>query len=226
MASVGWRTQGRPGHGVLSWKGRTMESAARKISPAVFVLALICFFLPFVSFSCQGMKVASFSGIQLVTGTTLQQPQMFGPPTAQKVGAEPLAVLTFLCGIAGLGLSFLKGRNSGIGPILAGGLAAIFLLALKSKLESDALKQGGGAIQVQFAAGYWVVLVFFLAAVALNAFPLVQGKRIAPPVGPSGARLGRTPSAPTDLGDKFCSQCGARTSPTDFFCKQCGAKAA
>jgi hypothetical protein len=172
------------------------------------VLALICFFLPFVSFSCQGMKVASFSGIQLVTGTTIQQPQMFGPPTAQKVGAEPLAVLAFLCGIAGLGLSFLKGKNSAIpstpppptslreaeqgrslrdgersrtvAPALAGGLAAIFLLALKSKLEGDALKQGGGAIQVQFAAGYWAVLVLFLAAVALNIFLLMHGRRLPP----------------------------------------------
>ena len=94
---------------------------------------------------------------------------------AQKIGAEPLAVLAFLCGISGLGLSFLKGKNSAIAAGGAGALAAIFLLALKSKLEGDALRQGG-VIRVQYAAGYWVVLAMFLAAVLMIS-PLLQSRK-------------------------------------------------
>lgn len=53
----------------------------KKAIPAILGLALICFFLPFVTVSCQGQKLMTFSGIQLVTGTTIQEPQMFGPPS-------------------------------------------------------------------------------------------------------------------------------------------------
>ena len=187
-----------------------MEGVAKKLSPAVYVLALICFFLPFVTFSCQAQKILTLSGIQLVTGTTIQQPQPFGPPKAQKVDAEPLAVLAFLSGIAGLALSFLRGRKSAIAPATAGVVAAILLLALKSKLDGDALRQGGGVIQVDYAAGFWAVLILFLAAVAVNVFFLVQGKGLLPP----------TPKA---SGDKFCAQCGSRNLSTDVFCRECGA---
>jgi len=187
-----------------------MEDVTKGLSPAVYVLALICFFLPFVTFSCQGQKIVTLSGIQLVTGTTINQPQPFGPPKSQKVDAEPLAVLAFLSGIAGLALSFLRGRKSAIAPATAGVVAAILLLALKSKLDGDALRQGGGVIQVDYAAGFWAVLILFLAAVAVNVFFLVQGKGLPPP----------TPKA---SGDKFCAQCGSRNLSTDVFCRECGA---
>lgn len=82
-----------------------MEGVARKLSPAAFVLALICFFLPFANFSCQGHQVATFSGIQLATGTTVKQPQVFGAPRSQRVDPEPFAVLALLSVFIGAGLS-------------------------------------------------------------------------------------------------------------------------
>jgi hypothetical protein len=191
-----------------------MASNVKKASPAVFILALICFFLPFVTFSCEGRKVLSLTGIQLVTGSTIQQPQMFGPSQSQKVGAEPLAVLALLCGLAGLGLSFLKGQTSSIAPAATGVLATILLLALKSKLDGDALQQGGGVLQVNYDVGFYLVEILFLAAVALNVFVLMQGKSLPLPA----LKVG---------GDsKFCTQCGSRNLSADAFCKECGAKIA
>jgi hypothetical protein len=191
-----------------------VESNIKKASPAVFILALICFFLPFVTFSCEGQKIVSLSGIQLVTGTTIQQPQPFGPPQSQKMDAEPLAVLPLLCGILGLALSFLKGRSGAIAPAAAGGLAAILLLAMKSKIEGDALSKGGGVIQVNYEIGLYVVVILFLAAVALNVFVLMQGKGLPLPAFKAGG------------GSKFCTQCGSRNLGTDAFCKECGTKIA
>jgi len=189
-----------------------MESNIRKLSPAIFVLALICFFLPFVTFSCQGQKIVSLSGIQMVAGTSVQQPQMFGPPKSEKLNAEPLAVLALLCGALGLGLSFLKGRGGAIASAAAGGLAAILLLALKSKIQGDAVAKGGGILQVNYEVGFYAVVVLFLAAVALNIYVLMQGKSLPlPALGTSG-------------GSKFCTQCGSRNLSTDAFCKECGAK--
>jgi hypothetical protein len=75
-----------------------VKSNAKRLSPAIFVLVLICFFLPFMTFSCQGERVLSLSGIQLVTGTSVPQAQMFGPPKSERMNAEPLAVFPFCVG--------------------------------------------------------------------------------------------------------------------------------
>ena len=55
-----------------------MESMTKKFSPAIFGIVLICFILPFVTVSCQGQKLATLTGIQLITGTTIKQPNMTG----------------------------------------------------------------------------------------------------------------------------------------------------
>ena len=189
-----------------------MKSNAKKLSPVVFLLALICFFLPFLAFSCQGQKVLSVSGIQLVTGSSVQQPQMFGPPIQQRMNGEPLAVLAFVCGILGLGLSCLKGRNGTIAGISSGGLGLLFLLAMKSKIEADILNKAGGVIQVNYEVGFFVVLILFLAATALNIFVLLQSKALA-----------QAASKP-EGGTRFCTQCGSKNLSTDSFCTECGAK--
>jgi hypothetical protein len=153
-----------------------LEGVARKLSPAAFVLAIVCFFLPFVTFSCQGQKVASFSGIQLATGTTIKQPQMFGPPKSQKIDAEPLAVMALLSVLVGVGLSFLRGKKGAVGSITLAVLGVILLVALKSKLDGEALNQGGGMIQVNYEAGYYLSLIFLLAAAGAGIYALMEGK--------------------------------------------------
>jgi hypothetical protein len=189
-----------------------MEGVARKLSPAAFVLTLVCFFLPFVTFSCQGQKIASFSGIQLATGTTIEQPQMFGPPKSQKVDAEPLAILALLSVLAGAGLSFLKRKKGAVNSAALAGLGIILLGALKSKVDGDALRQGAGAIQINYEAGFYLAIVFLLAAIGASVYALLAGKGIRLPVLQGGG------------GTRFCTQCGARNASGDLFCKECGAK--
>ena len=150
--------------------------------------------------------------MQLVTGSSVQQPQMFGPPKSQKMDPEPVAIFAFLCGVLGLALSFVKGRAGAIAPAAAGGLAAILLLPMRSAIEGDALKQGGGVIQVNYEAGFYIVVILFLATVGLNIFVLMQGKGLPLPA----LKVG---------GDtKFCTQCGSRNASADLFCKECGEK--
>src|SRR5581483_3852920 len=64
----------------------------RTLSPAAFVLAIVCFFFPLISVSCGGTRVSQFTGVQLVTGTSIQEPQLFGPPKQHRVDPEPLMV--------------------------------------------------------------------------------------------------------------------------------------
>ena len=76
-----------------------MQLRMRHISSASFLFALFCFLLPFVTLSCPGASI-TFSGAQLVTGTTVEVPQMFGEAQQQKFDSEPLAVLAFLCALS------------------------------------------------------------------------------------------------------------------------------
>ena len=189
-----------------------MKDVVKKLSPAAFVLALVCFFLPFVTFSCQGQTVASLSGIQLATGTKIQQPQVFGLPKEHKVDAEPLAAVALLSVLAALVLSFLRGKKWGVGSAALAALGVILLAALKSKLDGDTLRQGEGIVQVSYGAGYYLCLVFLLSAVGASIYTLMAGK---------GNRM----ASPLTAGDtKFCTQCGTQNAASNLFCKKCGSK--
>jgi predicted histidine transporter YuiF (NhaC family) len=138
-----------------------MQESLKNFSPAIFGLVLICFMFPWVNMSCQGQKnEVTISGFQLATGTTIQEQN-------QKVKSEPLAVAVLVLTILGLALSFLKDKKSSIIPGIIGVAAFILLLLLKSKIDTDASNQ---SMQVQYAIGFWMVLVLLIGAIALNGY--------------------------------------------------------
>lgn len=183
----------------------------KRLSPAIFGVVLICFFLPWVNVSCQGQKVVSFTGIQLITGTTVEEPQMFGPKKERKVNGEPLAILTFLVVITGLGLGFLKNKKGTIISTVVGGIGTIILLLLKSKLDNDVLRETGGMLQLDYGIGFYFTLILFLSAIVVNVYPIIQGK---------GVPLHQIKSS--KAGSKFCSLCGAKAELGATFCSECG----
>ena len=186
-----------------------------KISPVTFGLALLCFFLPFFSFSCQGQKVATLSGWELATGTTVNQPQMFGPPQPQKVEPKGQATAALVCVAVGLISSFVSLANSKVGGFLAAAPAAFgagLLVALDSSIEGDLIKQGGGVVKVNCEAGFYLALIFLLASLGLCLFALFAK--------PSASALVAAPASST----RFCTQCGTRCAREDVFCEACGAK--
>jgi hypothetical protein len=110
--------------------------ASRKLVGLTLVFAgtLLCFFLPFVTVSCQGMKIYSFTGQQLATGTTMSQPQPFGPPKMQKVEPNAFAAVAFLCSAAGVVLC-LAGRKMLRGVAAAACVGSVSLIAMKVQLD-------------------------------------------------------------------------------------------
>ncbi len=142
----------------------------KKFSPAVFLLTIFCFFLPWVSVSCQNQKVATFSGTDLVRGTIVKVPDEQGNIKEERKGAEPLAILALLSALAGLGLSFLKDKRGVIGSGVAGALGIVFLFLLKSKLENDAMNVGSGLlnVHVHYEIGFYLTMLLFLIAVILS----------------------------------------------------------
>ncbi len=188
-----------------------MENGTKKFSLAIFGIVLVCFFLPFITVSCQGQKITTLTGIQLVTGTTIEQPSMFGKKQVQKVSGEPLAALVFLCAAFGLGSSFIKGKKSAIAPAAAGGIGLISLLMLKLKLDNEILREGKGMLELEYGVGFWVVLILFLIAIVLNVY-LMQGKTFSLLEG-----IGTK-------GYKFCTHCGSKNDIGNGFCSDCGTK--
>lgn len=186
----------------------------KKISPALFGIALICFLLPFVNLTCQGSKVATLTGLQLVAGGKMEVPSMGGGKQYQKFKGEPMALTAFLCGLAGVGLSFLTGKkNNGI-TTLAGVMGVIFLFILKSSIEDGALKNAGGMVQIDYAIGFYFVLMLYISAVAVNAYSFLSAKPESSPL----------LEIRNDSEYKYCPQCGTRNMQHSKFCGQCGAQ--
>jgi len=49
-----------------------MEQKTAGIRIAPYAIAIVYFILPFVQLSCEGEKMISFTGVQLVTGTEIR----------------------------------------------------------------------------------------------------------------------------------------------------------
>jgi hypothetical protein len=192
-----------------------------KLSPAIFVASILCFLLPFITVSCGGQKIGSFSGLQLATGTTVDQPQMFGPAQKENVDAEPMATIAGLCALVGLGVSFLTKMQ--LAPAITGAIGATSLFLMKTRLDEKIVKQGQGMLQVNYEVGYSLAVLLLIAGAAWNAYLYIQGRK---PAAPGAPVLASTPTAPPlQAGPPalqvWCPACGTSTRPGKF-CGACG----
>ncbi len=154
-----------------------MKNSAKKISPALFGITLICFSLPFVTVSCQQQPVITLTGIQLAAGISIKQPSLFANQSKeQKIPSDPFTVLALISGVVGLGTSFIKAKKSAIAPALSGATGSILLLIIKSKLDDEIIKQGQGLLIVTYGLGFWLAFFLFASATVLNVYSVVQEK--------------------------------------------------
>jgi hypothetical protein len=179
------------GRGLRPDQVQTAKAHARKYSPALFGLVLLCFCFPFTHISCQGDRVATFSGVQLVVGTRISTAdmEMLGqnPRSAQqKVGREFWAILAFLSAGAGLVAFALKGQRRYLGGAIAGGAGVLALLLLKLRIDDAVLKEGEGVLQATYGGGFYLAMLVFACAAALHGYLLWDAKQ--PP--------GRKPALP------------------------------
>ena len=147
-----------------------------RLSPAAYLLALLCFLMPFVELSCQGQELATFTGLQVATGASVKEPRMFGPPQEKTLPPDIVVLAALAAAGAGLLLSLGKGGASSQSSGVAGLSAAILLLVFKSRTDSGMLSQGGGLIQVQYGLGFWGATLLSAVA-AVIAFMAREGSR-------------------------------------------------
>jgi hypothetical protein len=175
-----------------------MEDKLPRLSPACFAAAALFFFLPFLTVSCQGKPLAKMTGIQTMTGTTVDLAKVFDgatfgdgelkglkfDPSAgsaqtlpngmqfqpnQKVGGSALAVLSFACALCGVALFFVPPVRTGAVPALAGLAGLVLMFVNKSSIASKLQEPTMGMVRVDAEYGFWLAALAFGAAVLVNA---------------------------------------------------------
>ena len=119
------------------------------------------FFLPFLTVSCGGDKVASYTGIQLVTGTNMAE---------EEIQPSGILILTLVIAFVGLALSF---GDNWLVCAITGLLNVILLYGFKMSGDqqlSKATIEAGIPITATYEAGFWLALLAGLIATCFNGY--------------------------------------------------------
>lgn len=126
-----------------------------RVSPLALLAGAACFLLTFLDMSCSGQHLTSLSGVQLATGTTIEEPTGFGDVQKRQLRPEPLALLALGALVLGGGLCLVKRREGLLVASLLGAAALIVLVVLKSRIDAEVLRQGQGLLRVTWGLGYF-----------------------------------------------------------------------
>ncbi len=164
------------------------RSLKRYLSPAVFGLVIILFFLPFFSISCQGEKLFAVSGMKLAFGTTYQ---------GEALDPNPFAIFALLAGVAGLVFGLTKLNRKNLLAAASAVVGFILLIALRANLSHAASEAG---LDVRSEAGYPLSLLLLLGAGAYNAYDYYASSRPRPPEAQTSADNGRNAGEGDEAG--------------------------
>jgi len=164
------------------------EVASKGAQGGLFLLAGLCFLLPFVSLSCASEEAAegmgteqvdqTLTGVQLVLGGSEREgffpenPMDRPRPDAEPeftIPAEPFAAVALGAAVVGLALVFVRAtRTRLIGAIIAGavGAGSLLLLALSPTLRALGLSA------MKLLYGFWIALGIFSLATGAHVFQL------------------------------------------------------
>jgi len=170
---------------------RTSEVASKGSQGGLFLLAGLCFLLPFVTLSCASEEAAegmamdqvdqTLTGVQLVLGGS--EREGFFPenaidrpdPDAEQefaIPAEPFATVALVAALVGLALVFVRvTRTRLLGASIAGAAGAGSLLLLAQSPTLRAL----GLNTVTLLYGFWIALALFGLATGAHVLQLRSG---------------------------------------------------
>src|SRR5215472_16790160 len=187
-----------------------------KINKALAVLAVLAFFLPFATISCNNKVLVEVKGVKLaqcaiqtcsakdIFTTDLKSlgmnlPDMDVPNPASDINAPKLEGQNFvlfaaIAALVAVILLFLPGRG---GELLSGvaSVAVIVLLFLFRSKFSDAVTPHLNSPEMKFASGFWGAMLLS-AGSAILAFKGTAATRSPARAGAAGASGGFAPQPP------------------------------
>ncbi|MDP4092115.1 MAG: zinc ribbon domain-containing protein [Bacillota bacterium] len=207
-----------------------MSGSKKTIIRVILIIVLVCFFLPFVTVSCSGKPVETFSGLNLVFGgkyhiaDNLGLGDMGSSGTSSGYGPQFFVLLAFLAGIVALAVTFMKKGKS---LLLSGVMAVLGLISTilstinisgQSKSESSELGSvlSGSLLQVRYNIGFYLILLGF-AGTAAYIFYSIYSKPVTNIRADNPVYINQDPP-------RFCSNCGSSVTPGNDFCVNCGQK--
>jgi hypothetical protein len=142
----------------------------KKISASMFALVFICFFLPFVTISCENRPVVQLSALELTTGKTFEVSKEFTGKDQNQVPGDSKVTLVLVAAAVGVGTNLLKVRRSSLISAGVGAFGLLILLAVKSGIESQLVDKGAGitGFKAEYGLGFWGPTFLFLSTIALN----------------------------------------------------------
>jgi hypothetical protein len=143
-----------------------------KVSRVGLAFALFLFIFPFVRLSCQGQAIVSLTGVQLITGTSIEEPGSGSPK--READGEFLALLAFVCGLVAAVYTFVRIPKATVVTMVASGGAALCLLLLKLRIDSLVFRQGEGVIQTSYGIAFWLAFLIFSGGCAFHGYQLRQ----------------------------------------------------
>lgn len=144
-------------------------SKGYKVASPGAVIAILCFFLPWLFVSCAGSVGTSLTGMDLAFGK--QTELMAG--MVQRVSGEPLVMLALFAAVAVLVLAGFAIRRGKLHPVdgigvIGLGVGALILLVLEGLIQSSKMQQDGTAqfVQISPEIGLIGAVIGYLAIIA------------------------------------------------------------
>ena len=138
-------------------------SKGYKMSLSGVILAIFCFFMPWIFISYTARPVAEMSGWELITGTTIDKGHFI-----QKIPGEPILFLVLLAGIIVFLLAYLSYRRRIIKPLDGYGLTGLGILSLLilfiqlSGFREQVIQEG---LYPEYQFSFWGVVLGYTAII-------------------------------------------------------------
>lgn len=194
-------------------------------NPALFIILIVCFFLPFVQVSCGGEKLIEASGIDIVTGSDNSKETKSEDKTRDD-NYRYIMIIAFGITLIGFIISILpliKGmeKSSKIFYILMAGitLSSFILLILYIFLTDRSLKDTKNILEFKLLYGFYVVEILYIITTINNILLIIFPDRKIEP-----QQQVAYSSMPPLSQNKICRACGAENITGASFCKNCGNK--
>lgn len=140
-----------------------MSSRSIRVGP--FLIALLCFVMPFLQISCDDKALIRMTGVNLITGVEMKEPMS---EETQRISPNPFAIVALVAAILGLVVALAGGKGSSWMEAVMGGCGALALLFLKFRMDADVLSHSSGMpLSVQYLVGFWGAMGSMAAALVL-----------------------------------------------------------